>query len=214
MIKLLRRMKSRGFTLIELLVVIAIIAILAAILTPAVNKGLTSGKQVQQLNAAKSILTFMFAKDLEDVVFTTASIYPKKGALDPASSQFPTSTDFFRWATTSGAIKVDFSFYAAPGIPPTKGTNGALFQAANNAWCVSAVGTNYTGLPDTTPVVYTRNLKCVGDKTDGAVSLLDSDPYGKNGAIVGTKGFAVFTLKENTLTNFNPSGVSLDILIP
>jgi prepilin-type N-terminal cleavage/methylation domain-containing protein/prepilin-type processing-associated H-X9-DG protein len=50
-----RQRISRGFTLIELLVVIAIIAILMAILMPALNRGREQGKRAACMNNTKSL---------------------------------------------------------------------------------------------------------------------------------------------------------------
>jgi prepilin-type N-terminal cleavage/methylation domain-containing protein len=211
MINLLRRM--RGFTLIELLVVIAIIAILAAVLTPAVTDALTRGKMTGTLANGRSIYQALFAKDLEDPVFQTGSPYPRKGGLDISIRQFPNSTEYFRWVVTSAIMNVDFSFFSAPGIPPARTTNAVNFNAENNGWCISG-GTNISAVTDTAPLLYTRNIQCAGDKTDGVLTLSENPPFGKKGVPTIAKGGASYVLKQDTISNFNPSAVSLDVLTP
>ena len=71
------RPRPRGFTLIELLVVIAIIAILAAILFPAMVTVKEKGRQATCLSNEKQMYTglMMYANDYADVLPVAYAIY-------------------------------------------------------------------------------------------------------------------------------------------
>jgi prepilin-type N-terminal cleavage/methylation domain-containing protein len=213
MIKLLRKLKKRGFTLIELLVVIAIIAILAAVLTPTVTDALTRGKMTGTLANGRSIHQALFAKDIDDPVFQTGSPYPKSGS---GPGAYANSTLFWRNVVTAGIMRVDFSFFSAPGITPLKGTNASAFVEANNAWNITA-DINDSSI-DTTPLIFTRNLVLnnliVPDYA--AVSVFtDNPPFGRKGLPTVLKGGSGVIFKPDNIQGSFYSGTSNnDVLRP
>ena len=81
---LLTRCKSNGFTLIELLVVIAIIAILAALLLPALNKGKLKAQGLQCMSNHKQLTLAwrMYSDDNNDKLLY-ASGWPPYSSNDP-----------------------------------------------------------------------------------------------------------------------------------
>ena len=210
-----RKNVHAGFTLIELLVVIAIIAILAALLLPAVKDALTKGQAVKVASDGKQIWTGLYSTNLDYEEIGRANIWPADGS-------FADSTEFFRSCIASNWLAETFTFryLAAPGLASVTSRDPLLFSRNNNAWCVVTGAGNHTKLE--TPFMFTRNLT----SSTGGGLLTDIDglddsikPFGGDIAVVITFGGSVQLIRGRDTDSglqqlFNPLGDDLAFLTP
>src|SRR5437899_96222 len=79
--------RVRGFTLIELLVVVAIVAILAALLLPALSRAKDAGRKTQCINNEKQmqLMAHLYTADNNDFLVLPDGTWP----IDPAFERPP-----------------------------------------------------------------------------------------------------------------------------
>ena len=203
------RKDRAGFTLIELLVVIAIIAMLAAILVPAVNKALLSAAMVQTVSNGANIYKSAFAGQMDDVVLG--------GGYSAWPSNATSSTQYFINLMTSGVMTVSATFFGARGLPAPPA--GQPLNAEANAWnLVNFVG----GEPNEgTTWLYTKNGPAAVPTAATPITLLTTAPFGDAGMVAVLKGGSSFSLKGKQLTGelmnpaqTPPTGISLVVVGP
>jgi len=213
MIGLLRTKKKKGFTLIELLVVIAIIALLAALLTPAVTSALLRGQVTQVRNNGVNLYKLLFARDLDNPLGLQTTGARAAWPQSTGTKVFADSTDFFAEMVTNDVFGLSYNFFAAPGIIPAINETEFLDGELRNAWVIAEdVSASFKV---STPVLFTQNIDA--DGLDAFVGLNEDElPFGTRAGVIVQYGGAGFDIDQSTAlgTNFNPTAAANTVLYP
>ncbi len=207
--------RKLAFTLIELLVVIAIIAILAALLFPAVQGALIKSQGLAVGQNGNQIWLGLYAENLERERTGGAPVWP-------ASADYANTTEYFKDCITDSWLGDEYSFsiMSAPGLEKAETLDPAEFTADHNAWCI--VVDAGRDLHPESPFMFTRNFVGTGGGTTLAdVDALDPDtrPFNDVLGVIITYGGAIKVVKSKDAVKdmqafFNPFNSTKEFICP
>lgn len=224
----MKNQNKQGFTLIELLVVIAVIAILAAILVPAVTKVITDAKWTEMKSNGKNLYTSVYADaiDANIVGFPNGTsnggstyLYFKElaaeGPINTSTKVLAATPDFVSGPGREDAIQwnallaKNVAWQVAVG--PASGTT--TFDESTDAGTPFMISCNWAG---TTIAADTAAAGTTINSSSDIVNTLDAKLSAGDKKVCVTQhggGSAVFAVDaKDNVADINPTGEAITLL--
>jgi len=236
----MKKQNEQGFTLIELLVVIAVIAILAAILVPAVTKVITDAKWTEMKSNGKNLYTSVYADAIDANVIGFPNGNAAGAPPNPSGGNGTSTSLYFKELASAGTANPAGTgtkiLAATPDfVSGPKRVDAVQWSAlidANVAWQAAYRQTGQTttfseSTDAGTPFLVSCNwagATIAADTSTAGTQIVNSniDNSGTGELSAGDKkvcvaqhggGSAVFAVQaKDNIADINPTGLAIDLL--
>lgn len=211
----LHEKSRRGITLYEVLFVCLMLFTLALLLVPLVLRLRQEAEMREAVRRGAQIFVAVRLLPLEmrsaqKESFDRQLWFPRSTGL----VAFRSSTDYFRAIVTNHYLMIDYSYFAARGIPAYAGSDPEGFAASNNAWCVTADLEEPASRRPRYPLYFTRNLH-VTNLAESLSGSMYGTPFGDRGLpVVFSDGSGDVLRRTQLASEFCPQGLSNAVLRP